>query len=140
MYGRCVRNHLPVRGVGWYGQSVFYKFDANETVIIGKENFADFWSYSIANNQWTLISENTSTVGGPSARSCHNMVFNPSNGNISVLGQHKDPPRQGVNPQSQRSDSDFFKYSTRAAGGGKWTAPNPAGVVSHGVLPFLSVG
>ncbi|KAF8594792.1 hypothetical protein BDV93DRAFT_611704 [Ceratobasidium sp. AG-I] len=104
----------------------------------GHANFADFWSYSVANNQWALISGDTSTAGGPGARSCHNMVFSPNNGNIYVLGQLKESHRQGVNPQPQRSDSDFFKYSTRAPEGGGWTVLNPAGLEPHGGPPSLS--
>jgi hypothetical protein len=53
------------------------------------------------------------------------MVFSSTNGNIYVLGQLKDPIRGGA----QRGDTDFFMYSTRAAGGGRWTVLNPAGVV-----------
>lgn len=59
------------------------------------------------------------------------MVYNPTNRTIYVLGQLKDLPRAGGNPQPQPSDADFFKCSMDAVGGGAWTMLNPTGVVSQ---------
>ncbi|KAG9079477.1 Muskelin 1, intracellular mediator containing kelch motif, partial [Ceratobasidium sp. 370] len=53
----------------------------------GSKNLADFWSYSVVDGRWTMLSEDTCADGGPSARSCHNMVFCSTNGNIYVLAQ-----------------------------------------------------
>ncbi|KAG8720213.1 Muskelin 1, intracellular mediator containing kelch motif [Ceratobasidium sp. 394] len=104
----------------------------------GSKNLADFWSYSIVDGRWTMLSEDTCADGGPSARSCHNMVFSLTNGNIYVLGQLKDAPKAGASPRPQRGDGDFFVYSTRGPGSGRWTLLNPGGVETAGGPPSLS--
>ncbi|QRW21268.1 Muskelin [Rhizoctonia solani] len=93
-----------------------------------------FWSYTTSTNQWKLIHEDTAAVGGPSARSCHNMVYCHTNRTLYVLGQLKDQPRpNGGNPQPQRADAEFFKCSLDATGeGGTWTLLNPSGVEAAG--------
>ncbi|CAE6415260.1 unnamed protein product [Rhizoctonia solani] len=100
----------------------------------GAKNLSDFWSYTIATNQWKLTHEDTAAVGGPSARSCHNMVYCHTNRTIYVLGQLKEQPRvNGGNPQPQRADADFFKCALDVTGeGGTWTLLNPSGVESAG--------
>lgn len=116
---------------GWDGKFYFsntttYSHDCS----LGSKNLADFWSYSIADNRWTVIHEDTAAVGGPNARSCHNMTFYSRGGSIYVLGQLKEVPRAGGNPQPQRSDADFFKCTVGPVTGATWTLMNPAGVVS----------
>ncbi|KAH7339322.1 Muskelin N-terminus-domain-containing protein [Rhizoctonia solani] len=98
----------------------------------GAKNLSDFWSYTIATNQWKVIHEDTAAVGGPSARSCHNMVYCHTNRTIYVLGQLKELPRpSGGNPQP--ADADFFKCSLDATGeGGTWTLLNPGGTETAG--------
>ncbi|GAB1521573.1 hypothetical protein RhiTH_004670 [Rhizoctonia solani] len=100
----------------------------------GSKNLSDFWSYTTSTNQWKLIHEDTAAVGGPSARSCHNMVYCHTNRTLYVLGQLKDQPRpNGGNPQPQRADAEFFKCSLDATGeGGTWTLLNPSGVEASG--------
>eukprot|EP00051_Salpingoeca_urceolata_P006576 m.86923 g.86923 ORF g.86923 m.86923 type:complete len:836 (+) comp14891_c0_seq3:166-2673(+) len=56
----------------------------------GKRDLADFWQYSIHDNQWTLLSADTVTCGGPGARSCHKMAINPRTKQIFVSGQFVD--------------------------------------------------
>ncbi|QRV78963.1 Muskelin [Ceratobasidium sp. AG-Ba] len=104
----------------------------------GSKNLADFWSYSIAERRWTMLSEDTCADGGPSARSCHNMVFSSSTGNIYVLGQLKEAPKPGASPQPQRGDGDFFMYSTRGPERGTWTDLSSGGLESVGGPPSLS--
>ncbi|CAE6449861.1 unnamed protein product [Rhizoctonia solani] len=108
----------------------------------GAKNLSDFWSYTIATNQWKLVHEDTAAIGGPSARSCHNMVYCHTNRTIYVLGQLNEQPRaNGVNPQPQpqRADADFFKCSLDATGeGGTWTLLNPSGVEAAGGPPPIS--
>ncbi|KAG8792158.1 Muskelin 1, intracellular mediator containing kelch motif [Ceratobasidium sp. 428] len=104
----------------------------------GSKNLADFWSYSVVDGRWALLSEDTCADGGPSARSCHNMVFSSTGGNIYVLGQLRDTPRAGASPRPQRGDGDFFMYSTRGPNTGRWTALNPSGVEAAGGPPTLS--
>ncbi|CUA72936.1 Muskelin [Rattus norvegicus] [Rhizoctonia solani] len=97
----------------------------------GAKNLSDFWSYTIATNQWKLIHEDTAAAGGPSARSCHNMVYCHTNRTIYVLGQLKEQRANGANPQPQRADADFFKCSLDATGqGGTWTLLSPSGADS----------
>jgi hypothetical protein len=57
----------------------------------GKRNLADFWSWSINDRQWRLITENTELDGGPSARSLFKMVLDELTGRIFILGGYHDP-------------------------------------------------
>ena len=54
----------------------------------GTQDLADFWSFHIPTQKWTLISSNTAEDGGPSARSCHKMTLdqgNVDNGRFSFI-------------------------------------------------------
>ncbi|QRW07906.1 Muskelin [Ceratobasidium sp. AG-Ba] len=104
----------------------------------GSKNLADFWSYSIAKRRWTMLSEDTCADGGPSARSCHNMVFSSSTGNHYILGQLKEAPKPGASPQPQRGDGDFFMHFTRGSERGTWADLSSGGLESVGGPPSLS--
>ncbi|RCH82565.1 Muskelin 1, intracellular mediator containing kelch motif [Rhizopus stolonifer] len=54
----------------------------------GKQELSDFWCYHIKDNRWKLISPDTSLQGGPSARSCHGICFDPVRKSIYVIGRY----------------------------------------------------
>lgn len=56
----------------------------------GYEDLSDLWSYDIKRNSWTLLHERAEDFGGPSARSCHKMLYDPSNAQIFTLGRYLD--------------------------------------------------
>ncbi|KAG2171936.1 hypothetical protein INT43_001412 [Umbelopsis isabellina] len=81
----------------------------------GKMDLSDFWSYSIKDRQWTMISSNTSknyywliSEGGPGPRSCHKICFDPSSRSIYVLGRYVES-QQRVETNLY---SDFYQYMT----------------------------
>lgn len=47
---------------------------------------SDFYVYNIESNRWTLISENTSLVGGPSLIFDHQMCMDVAKSTIYVFG------------------------------------------------------
>lgn len=73
----------------------------------GHRDLGDFWSYHILTNKWTLISANTEEDGGPSARSCHKMVFDSSGRYLFVLGRYID---RVAREHMGGLKSDFFMY------------------------------
>lgn len=56
----------------------------------GFEDLSDLWSYNIKRSSWTLIHERSELCGGPTPRSCHKMVYDPSNGQLFTLGRYLD--------------------------------------------------
>ncbi|KAI8376660.1 Muskelin N-terminus-domain-containing protein [Choanephora cucurbitarum] len=76
----------------------------------GKQDLSDFWSFDIKRNQWTLLSEDTQLQGGPSARSCHKICFDPASQSIFVLGRYVEPLQ--VTNVNQPLESDFYRYYT----------------------------
>ncbi|ORX50570.1 hypothetical protein DM01DRAFT_1384804 [Hesseltinella vesiculosa] len=72
----------------------------------GSEELADFWQYDIEREQWHLLANDTQLFGGPCARSCHKMVFDPKTRSIFVIGRYVEC--QAV--QDQRQSADFFRY------------------------------
>ena len=74
----------------------------------GSEDLDDLWSYDIKNNSWTLIHANAEDFGGPAARSCHKMLFNPCTSQIFSLGRYLDAP----NRTKEMIQSDFYLYDT----------------------------
>lgn len=74
----------------------------------GFEDLSDLWVYDINTKLWNIIHEKTELRDGPSPRSCHKMVFDPTNSQIFLLGRYLD--------QSSRTrdkiKSDFYLYDT----------------------------
>lgn len=74
----------------------------------GFEDLSDLWVYDIKTKLWSLIHEKTELKDGPSARSCHKMVYDSTNSQIFLLGRYLD--------QSSRTrdkiKSDFYLYDT----------------------------
>ncbi|KAI8384170.1 Muskelin N-terminus-domain-containing protein [Blakeslea trispora] len=82
----------------------------------GKQDLSDFWSFDIKRNEWTLLSEDTQTQGGPSARSCHKICFDPTSHSIFVLGRYVEPLQ--ATGSNQSFESDFYRYYTKL---NQWT-------------------
>ncbi|KAF0852294.1 muskelin [Andalucia godoyi] len=72
----------------------------------GKRDLADFWKYDIVKDEWILLSENTTFVGGPSPRSCHKMCMDSKRRCLYTLGRYVDPEYRDV----QHVNGDFFVY------------------------------
>lgn len=72
----------------------------------GFEDLSDLWVYDIKTKLWRLIHEKTELKDGPTPRSCHKMVYDPTNSQIFLLGRYLD--------QSSRTrdkiKSDFYLY------------------------------
>ncbi|KZV66904.1 hypothetical protein PENSPDRAFT_74325 [Peniophora sp. CONT] len=100
----------------------------------GQRSLDDFWSYSIADDSWELISEHASLGPGPSARSCHRMIFDSRTGCIYVLGRltdgdgDADDGMGGAHTRESSADStsfqdcpgDFWRYHTQGPIAGSW--------------------
>ncbi|KAI7898194.1 Muskelin N-terminus-domain-containing protein [Cokeromyces recurvatus] len=79
----------------------------------GKQELADFWCYSLKENRWRLISSDTSVQGGPSARSCHTMCFDPIRKSIYILGRYADIRNNSYDVSSADNslyESEFYQY------------------------------
>lgn len=56
----------------------------------GHRDMNDLWYFDIRKEMWTRLFENSSQFGGPSPRSCHKMVLDPTSGHIFTLGRYLD--------------------------------------------------
>lgn len=116
---------------------------AAETVYLfggwdGTQDLADFWAYSVQENQWACISRDTekevklrrlltrtavscngvalqsrclcATQSGPSARSCHKMCIDSQRRQIYTLGRYLDSSVRN----SKSLKSDFYRYDINA--------------------------
>ncbi|ELK38618.1 Muskelin [Myotis davidii] len=81
----------------------------------GTQDLADFWAYSVKENQWTCISRDTEKEAsshtfhpsnGPSARSCHKMCIDIQRRQIYTLGRYLDSSVRN----SKSLKSDFYRY------------------------------
>ncbi|XP_059741470.1 muskelin isoform X5 [Bos taurus] len=72
----------------------------------GTQDLADFWAYSVKENQWTCISRDTEKENGPSARSCHKMCIDIQRRQIYTLGRYLDSSVRN----SKSLKSDFYRY------------------------------
>ncbi|KAJ1565235.1 hypothetical protein HK405_012855, partial [Cladochytrium tenue] len=74
----------------------------------GERDLADFWCYDLNRQQWDCISMDTQSDGGPDARSCHKICFDPKTRCLFTLGRYVDvDSRPNVN-----LEGDFWKYDT----------------------------
>ncbi|XP_048465952.1 muskelin [Rhincodon typus] len=80
----------------------------------GTQDLADFWAYSVKENQWTCISRDTEKESGPSARSCHKMCIDTTRRQIYTLGRYLDSSVRN----SKSLKSDFYRYDIDT---NKWT-------------------
>ncbi|OBZ91936.1 Muskelin [Choanephora cucurbitarum] len=80
----------------------------------GKQELADFWCYYIRDNRWKLISSDTTLQGGPSARSCHSICFDPTRKSIYVLGKYIKAKPLSISSLADRPfygyEADFYQY------------------------------
>jgi len=93
---------------------------AGQTVYLfggwdGNQDLADFWSYHIPSNKWTLMFANTEAEGGPPPRSCHKMVLDPTYRHIFVLGRYIE---RNLRDSVSAIKSDFYLLDLAS---GKWT-------------------
>ncbi|CAM9313717.1 unnamed protein product, partial [Lampetra planeri] len=72
----------------------------------GTQDLADFWAYSVQENQWACISRDTEKENGPSARSCHKMCIDSQRRQIYTLGRYLDSSVRN----SKSLKSDFYRY------------------------------
>ncbi|XP_077399462.1 muskelin isoform X2 [Vanacampus margaritifer] len=72
----------------------------------GTQDLADFWAYSVQENQWVCISRDTEKESGPSARSCHKMCIDSQRRQIYTLGRYLDSSVRN----SKSLKSDFYRY------------------------------
>lgn len=130
----CEGSHPCRRG----GHAVCIDEDAGIIYLFGgfdgHRSLDDFWSYSIVYDTWTLISEHASMVPGPSARSCHRMIFDPRTGCVYVLGRltdgdgDADDVMGGAHTRESSAESssfqdcpgDFWRYHTQGPIAGSW--------------------
>jgi hypothetical protein len=68
----------------------------------GKQDLSDFWKYDIQKQTWFCISPNVEDDGGPSARSCHKVVFDGKRNRMYMLGRFAENP--------STISSDFYYY------------------------------
>nr|XP_019955452.1 PREDICTED: muskelin isoform X2 [Paralichthys olivaceus] len=76
----------------------------------GTQDLADFWAYSVQENQWACISRDTEKENGPSARSCHKMCVDSQRRQIYTLGRYLDSSVRN----SKSLKSDFYCYDIDA--------------------------
>lgn len=76
----------------------------------GTQDLADFWAYSVQENQWACISRDTEKESGPSARSCHKMCIDSQRRQIYTLGRYLDSSVRN----SKSLKSDFYRYDIDA--------------------------
>jgi muskelin len=100
----------------------------------GHTSLDDFWVYSIAEDQWRIISEHAAADNnGPGPRSCHKMVFDPKTGCVYLLGRLSDSDgdaedvpggghaRDGSSDSTHpESPADFYRYHTQGLISGSW--------------------
>ncbi|XP_064400572.1 muskelin-like [Halichondria panicea] len=88
----------------------------------GANDLSDLWSYDIERGVWTCICQDTSLVGGPSARSCHKMCLDSEEGVLYLLGQYFEQSTSALIDLSTDADepvnADFYSYSISK---GSWT-------------------
>ncbi|XP_076052997.1 muskelin 1 [Oratosquilla oratoria] len=80
----------------------------------GMKDLSDLWAFHVPSQEWTCISKDTETEGGPSARSCHKMCLDPERRQIFTLGRYLDSTLRI--PENLKSD--FFLYDIET---NKWT-------------------
>uniref|UniRef100_A0A3P8UPD0 Muskelin 1, intracellular mediator containing kelch motifs n=1 Tax=Cynoglossus semilaevis TaxID=244447 RepID=A0A3P8UPD0_CYNSE len=80
----------------------------------GTQDLADFWAYSVKENQWVCISRDTEKENGPSSRSCHKMCIDSHRRQIYTLGRYLDSSVRN----SKSLKSDFYRYDIDA---NSWT-------------------
>ncbi|XP_065207340.1 muskelin-like [Planococcus citri] len=68
---------------------------------------SDFYVYNIESNRWTLISENTSLVGGPSLIFDHQMCMDVAKSTIYVFGGRILTPTTCCSSAEERSPNDL---------------------------------
>ncbi|KAJ3045304.1 Muskelin 1, intracellular mediator containing kelch motif [Rhizophlyctis rosea] len=84
----------------------------------GSKDLADFWVFDSETRRWTCISQDTKRHGGPGARSCHKICFDPRMKQIYTLGRYVDPEaRPNVN-----LENDFWRFEVASS---KWTRISP---------------
>ncbi|XP_037927046.1 muskelin [Hermetia illucens] len=74
----------------------------------GHRDMNDLWYFDIRKEMWTRLFENSSQFGGPSPRSCHKMVLDPTSGHIFTLGRYLDSSVR----KTEYLKSDFYLYDT----------------------------
>ncbi|GBP55433.1 Muskelin [Eumeta japonica] len=68
----------------------------------GTEDLDDLWSFNISIARWTLLCRHSVTAGGPSPRSCHKMVYDPTDRKLYTLGRYLDHTQR--TPENMKSD------------------------------------
>ncbi|CEG84146.1 hypothetical protein RMATCC62417_17991 [Rhizopus microsporus] len=78
----------------------------------GSKDLSDFWCYNIEKQRWKLLSSDTLADGGPSARSCHQICFDPTKKSIFVLGRYIEPSTNTTiaDLTGNTYGSDFYQY------------------------------
>ncbi|XP_066911646.1 muskelin-like [Clytia hemisphaerica] len=72
----------------------------------GTKELADFWMYEIASGQWHCISDDMTSDGGPTARSCHKVCIDTKRRDMYLLGRFLDGTARG----QIEVKSDFYRY------------------------------
>ncbi|KAG8038628.1 hypothetical protein G9C98_007335 [Cotesia typhae] len=80
----------------------------------GHKDLSDLWSYDIREKKWTLICQDTESVGGPGARSCHKMCLDPEKKQLFTLGKYLDTQYRCA----ENLKSDFYVYDIQS---NEWT-------------------
>lgn len=129
LYGANMDGDVPcARG----GHQMCIDADAATIYLLGgwdgQKNLDDFWSYSIEDGRWNLLTSSTQSDGGPRPASCHKMALDPTTGYIYVFGRLPNG-EEGIGRRLDSSESamdvddeaDFYRYSTRGTDAGAWT-------------------
>ncbi|XP_043224158.1 muskelin-like [Amphibalanus amphitrite] len=80
----------------------------------GTQDLSDLWAFYIRQGQWTRLSADTSTEGGPTARSCHKMCLDVERQQLFTLGRYVDSAQRI--PENLKGD--FYMYDIPC---GRWT-------------------
>jgi hypothetical protein len=98
----------------------------------------DFFSYSIPERTWHLLSSDTHAQGGPHLLYDHQMTFDPSNSTIYVFGGRVLTSRNLVSNSSDFTYSGLYSYNMLEA---QWCCLRPdysGGPYPHDLVPRMA--
>lgn len=81
----------------------------------GSCDLGDLWRFDIRATQWACLCQDSSSVGGPTPRSCHKMCIDVANQKLYLLGRYMDTLTRTQLDLSMHAPGDFYCYCLRAA-------------------------
>ncbi|KAG8965710.1 hypothetical protein FRC03_000250 [Tulasnella sp. 419] len=101
----------------------------------GHGDLSDFWTYIPSERRWICLSIDVARDGGPEARSCHRIVFEPKSLSLYLLGTRPSPENPDLPPESIPC-SDFWLYKLNSTEIGQWKKLSPDTRVEGGPGPI----